>query len=335
MLGERKLGAAIQVGNRLRDAAFEFRFLNQERRWNWGAVSELEPGLRRYRRNEAIEHDGQPALLKESDYLQRMQLRLAGLVAYPFNRALRVEFSGGVRHAMYHRELRSQISSIATGRVLATETVSSSGGVPTTVAEVGAALVRDTTVFGPTGPILGSRYRFEIIPAIGDLAYTRVVADYRRYVMPVRPYSIALRVLHSARYGPDGDDPRLLTSFLGSNYFVRGHRLDLRHCPPDPTRVCGDDLLGSRVLVSNVEVRFPIWGMFSRQLEYGPLPADAFVFADGGMVWSGARRATGISSLGGGIRLNAGGLPFEMVAIRALDGPSPGWQFDFGFRIGF
>jgi hypothetical protein len=154
--------------------------------------------------------------------------------------------------------------------------------------------------------------------------------------MPVRPYSIAMRVMHSARYGRDGDDPRLISSFLGSHDFVRGHRLDLRACPPDPTRVCGDELLGSRLLVSNVEVRFPIWGMFSREIDYGPLPADAFLFADGGLVWSGVRpRATGISSLGGGVRLNAGGLPFEVSAIRALDGPRPGWQWDFGFRVGF
>jgi dipeptidyl aminopeptidase/acylaminoacyl peptidase len=343
MLGERRLGAALQIGNRLRDAAFEFRFLNQERRWNWGAVGELEPGFSRYRRSGAIEHEGEPALLKQSDYLQRTQLRVAGLVAYPFSRGLRLELIGGVRHAMYHREVRSQISSAATGRVLATDRISSSGGEPTTVAEVGAALVHDTTVFGLTGPLLGSRYRFEISPAIGDLAYTRVVADYRKYLMPVRPYSIAVRALHWGRYGPDGDDPRLISSFLGSNYFVRGHRLDLRYCPPDPTRVCGDDLLGSRVLVGNVEIRVPLWGMFSRQLDYGRVPADVFFFVDGGLVWSGqrpadtalTRRATGISSIGAGIRLNAGGLPFEVAVIRALDGPRPGWQSDFGFRVGF
>jgi Tol biopolymer transport system component len=343
MLGERRLGAAVQIGNRLRDAAFEFRFLNQERRWNWGMVAELEPGLRRYRRNGAIEYDGQSALLKQAEYLQRTQLRTAALVAYPFNRGLRLELTGGVRHAMYRRELRSQISSAATGRVLATDEVALSGGAPTTVAEVGAALVHDTTVFGATGPLLGSRYRFEIAPAIGELSYTRLVADYRRYLMPVRPYSVAVRVLHSARYGPDGDDPRLMSSFLGSNYFVRGHRLDLRQCPPDATRVCGDELLGSRLLVANVEIRVPVWGIFSRRLDYGRLPADAFVFADGGLVWSGRRpldsgrvsRATGISSIGAGIRLNAGGLPFEFASTRALDGPRPGWQWDFGFRVGF
>jgi Tol biopolymer transport system component len=336
MLGERRVGAAAQIGNRLRDAAFEFRFLNQERRWNWGAVAELEPGLRRYRRNEAVEHGGEAALLKQSDYLERMQLRTAALLAYPFNRGLRVEFSGGLRHASYHREVRSQISSTATGRILATDRVTASGGEPTTVAELGAAIVHDTTVFGLTGPLLGSRYRLEVVPAIGELSYTRVVADYRRYLMPVRPYSLAARVLHSGRYGADADDPRLMSAFLGSNYLVRGHRLDMRHCPPDPARVCGDELLGSRMLVGNLEVRVPLWGIVSRQLDYGRVPADAFVFADGGLVWSGrGTRAHGISSIGAGVRVNAGGLPFEVAAIRALDGPRRGWQSDFGFRVGF
>jgi Tol biopolymer transport system component len=346
MLGERRLGAALQIGNHLRDSAFEFRFLNQERRWNWGAIGELAPGLRRYRRFGDVEYDGQPALLKQTDYLQRMQMRMAGLVAYPFNRGLRLELTAGVRHAMYHRELRSQIASATTGKVLSTDRVTSSGGDPTTVAEVGAALVHDTTAFGLTGPLVGSRYRLEITPAVGDLSYVRVLSDYRRYMMPVKPYSLAVRVLHSARYGPDGDDTRLMSSFLGSASLVRGHRLDLRECPPDLARVCGEELLGSRLLVSNVEIRFPLWGMLSRQLEYGWLPADGFLFADGGLVWSGTQLAgagvaahgkgfTGISSIGGGIRLNAGGLPFEIAAIRSLDGPRPEWQTDFGFRVGF
>lgn len=42
-----------------------------------------------------------------------------------------------------------------------------------------------------------------------------------------------------------------------------------------------------------------------------------------------------ISSVGAGIRVSAGGLPFELMAVRALDGPAPGWTFDYGFRVGF
>ena len=46
-------------------------------------------------------------------------------------------------------------------------------------------------------------------------------------------------------------------------------------------------------------------------------------------------RRSGISSIGLGVRLNAGGLLFEVAAVRALDGPAPRWLFDFGFRVGF
>jgi len=362
MLGERRLATAVQIGNRMRDAAFEVRFLNREHRWNWGVIAELEPALRRYRLTQEIDHEGQPALMKQADYLQRVQLRTAGLLAYPFNRGLRVEFTGGVRYAVYHRDVRSQVSSVATGRILDEVRVESSGGVPTTVAEVGTALVGDTAVFGPTGPLIGSRYRFEVSPAVGDLTYTRVLADYRRYLMPVRPYTVAMRLLHSGRYGRDADDPRLLPSFLGSRYFIRGHTWDARRCQPDPQRICGDELLGNRLLVGNLELRIPVWGMLLRQLEYGPLPVDAFVFADAGVVWSrsaerglrGPREAgrgigapsfvnhaiaitrrSVISSIGMGVRMNGGGLPFEIAAVRALDGPRPGWSFDFGFRTGF
>ena len=357
MLGERQFGAAVQIGNRLQDAAFEARFLNREHRWNWGALAELEPALRRYRRSETVVHGGEDAILKEADYLQRMQLRAAGLLAYPFSRGLRIEFTGGVRHAAYHRELRSQVVSELSGRVLDAGRVETSGGSPTTVGEVAAALVGDTSVFGPTAPILGSRYRFEIAPAIGSLSYTRVLADYRQYLMPVRPYTVAMRVLHAGRYGRDGDDPRLLSTFLGSRYFVRGHHLDSRHCRPTIERGCDDELRGNQILVGNLELRFPVAGVLSRQIDYRLLPADAFIFADAGVVWSGARSTASsgivgldplmpvridgagyrrvISSIGAGVRLNAGGLPVEFAVLRAMDGPAPGWTYDLGFRVGF
>lgn len=334
MLGERRLGAAVQIGNHLRDAALTVRYVNQERRWNWGVIGDLHPTVVRYSRWETIEHDGQSAFLKQADYFQRMQVRAAGVLAYPFSRGMRVEFTGGVRHSSYSRDRRSQISAIETGKVLTKDQVKSSGGAPTTVGEVSAALVHDTTVFGPSGPILGTRYRFEVTPAAGQLSYTGVLADLRHYMMPIRPYTIGVRIMHSGRYGADGSDPRLLSNFLGSTYFVRGHRDDYRYCRPEQGRVCGDELLGHQLSVANLEVRVPIWGIRSRQIQYGPFPADAFVFADAGMIRSDERR-TAISSFGAGLRFNALGFPLEFAATRALDGPKPRWQFDFGFRVGF
>ncbi len=336
MLGTRTLGAAVQVSTHLRDTAFALRFLNQERRWSWGAVAELEPGGARYLTTHAVDHDGETALVRRTGSFRRVQMRAAAIVAYPFSRGLRFEFRAGAGHAAYRRDDRTSLASAATGEVLDRDPIESSGSASTTtVAEVGGALVHDTTVLGPTGPLVGSRYRLEVAPAVGQLSYTTVIADVRRYLMPVRPFTLALRAMHAGRYGGDGSDPRLMPSYLGSSYFVRGYHQDLRYCRPEATRTCGDELLGNRMLVGNVEVRFPVWGLLSRQLEYGMFPLDAFVFADGGMISAPAGPRTGISSIGGGLRANASGFPLEVAAVRALDGPRPRWQFDLGFRVGF
>lgn len=335
MLGERKFGAGVQLGNRLRDAVFELRFVNQERRWTRGAVVEIEPGLARFRTSSATERNGDGTFVRRADYFQRMQVRATGFVAYPFSSGLRVEMFAGARHAQYRRGRRSSIWAPGAGRIAVNEDVAMYAGAPTTVAEAGAALVRDTSVSGPNGPLAGSRYRLEIAPAVGELSYTSLIADLRRYLMPVRPFTVAMRVMHSGRYGAGGSDQRLIPHFLASSAYVRGHGDDVQYCRPEAQRMCGDELFGNRMVVGNLELRFPLLGVLSRQIGYGPVPIDGFVFADGGVVSSRQGGRTMISSIGAGLRLNVRGLPLEVGAVRAIDGPRPRWQFDLGLRAGF
>lgn len=343
LLGERKLAASVQIGSRLRDLAIGVRYLNRERRWNWGAVAEIEPSLSRLPRQQLIEVDGEQALSSETHYYTRMQARVAGLLAYPLNRSQRFEFTAGVRHARYREDIRSLVRAIPTGRVLSESEIERSGGDPATVADISAAFVGDTSVYGPTGPILGRRYRFEVSPTIGGLSLTRVLADYRQYLMPVRPFTIAARLMHLGQYGADADDPRLLPTFVGSRYFVRGYGWGSIKCHWDETGTCTgfEELLGTRVAVANLELRAPLVGLLSGELRYGPIPTEIFAFADAGMTWYRPRSVAGeggrrlVRSVGAGVRLNAAGLPFEVSAIRALDAPARGWSFDISFRPGF
>ena len=91
------------------------------------------------------------------------------------------------------------------------------------VADAGIALIGDTAIFGATAPIVGSRYRFQLTGNAGGLTYTSVLADYRRYVMPVRPYTLAVRLVHLGRYGEDAGDFRLRDSYVGSSTLVPGY----------------------------------------------------------------------------------------------------------------
>jgi Tol biopolymer transport system component len=341
VLGERKLAMFAQVGNRLRDFALGLRFVNRERRWNWGAVAEVQPSVRRLPRTHT--DLSAAAVTRETHYFERTQLRFAGIVAYPLDQARRFEVEAGARHTIYRRSVSATVRSLRDGSLLDRSTAEVFGGMPATVGEVTAAYVRDTAIVGPTSPILGVRSRFEVTSTFGDLSATRVLLDHRRYMMPVRPYTLAARLVHLGQYGPDAADVRLLPTFLGSRQFLRGYGWNSLRCQPNTSGECGafEELLGSRLLVANLELRAPLTGVRSRDLRYGPVPLEGFVFADSGLVWArsadfaarGGRRL--VSSIGAGVRVNAFGFPLEFSAVRATDFPSRGWSFDFSFRPGF
>jgi len=344
VLGDRKLGMAVQFGNHLRDLGLGVQYLNRQRRWNWGAVGEFQPSIRVLPHQQLLQHDGQNAISLEAHYFEQMQLRVGGLVAYPLNQAQRLEFSGGVRRITYRQTVQSAVRSLENGRLLDQSTITGFGGAPANIGEVSAAFVGDTALFGATSPIVGSRYRFEIASALGNLSFVRVLLDHRQYFMPVKPYTIATRIVHLGQYGADADDPRLQPAFLGSRQFVHGYGWTSLRCRPTVEEDCNalEKLLGNRLLAGNLEVRFPVMGVLSREIRYGPVPIDGFLFTDAGLVWSrapvqntsiGGRSLVG--SVGAGLRVNALGLPLEFAAVRALRAPAQGWSFDFSLRTGF
>jgi outer membrane protein assembly factor BamA len=215
--------------------------------------------------------------------------------------------------------------------------------------QTSGALVHDSALIGPTGPILGQRYRFEVAPVWGELSFATAVADYRRYVMPARPFTVALRVRHVGRYGGDGGDSRLLPLIYHLRDTARGY--DTRTVTSQACRDNGDSacsplelLRTSRVLTTSAELRFPILGAIRGNVSYGPLPVEGFLFTDNAWLWRHGRagdRATAdrwtsllLRSVGGGVRLSANGLVFELAGARALD-VARGWRFAVNFGPGF
>jgi outer membrane protein assembly factor BamA len=305
--------------------------------------ADLQPSLRRLPRRRVSEEDGQPAVTRETIYFDRSQFRLAGTVAYPLNRSQRIEFDAGVRHTRYRQSVVSTVRSLDTGRLIERDTVHGEQGAPATVGEFSAAFVNDTATFGPAGPIVGGRARLEVAGTAGELSVARLLVDYRRYLMPVKPYTIATRLLHMGHYGRDAGDPRLLPAFLGSRQFVRGYSWSALRCPREEQGECAsyENLLGSRLIVGNLELRFPVMGILSRDIRYGLVPLEGFVFADTGLVWSRSPAFTAatserqwVGSVGAGVRL-AAFFPLEISVVRAVSSPAHGWSFDVGFRTGF
>lgn len=346
MLGDHTVAAQVQVNGGFRDIGGQIGYVNRSSRWLWGAVLEQIPYVSGFAAEAVQTIDGEPALVRQIERFRQTDRQLSGLLAYPFSRAARVEFSAGMRQIAFDREVDVIAASLATGRILRDEQRDLAGPDSLTLGQSSVALVYDASVFGLMSPLTGRRARFEVSPTFGSLNFSEVLADYREYWMPARPFTLAVRGLHFGRYGADAQDPRLSPLFLGYSNLVRGYEFDsfsAADCTPSAQGGCSEieRLIGSRLAVGNVELRFPLVGAFNGEIDYGGLPIEGLVFADAGIAWSGGDpRLSGVdrrvvSSAGVGLRAALGFVIVEVDAVRPFDRPGKGWVFQFGFRPGF
>jgi hypothetical protein len=357
LLGNHILATAVQlnsgIGNNFsaKDTAAEVAYFDQSHRWQWGVLGGQVPYLSGSI-TSTVGFTPQAGTVQVDQTFIDRQTEQSGsmLVAYPFDRARRVEFQAGATRVSFDRRIETTISSLATGQILSDDVTQSTTLAPALkLANASAAFVYDTSAFGATSPISGQRYRLEASPTFGALTFTNLLVDYRRYLMPAPFYTIAARLIHDGRYGSGGEDQRLFPMYLGYPALVRGYDINTfgpSDCVPSVVSQCPafDRLLGSRMLVGNLEFRFPLlrpFGATSRM--YGPIPIEVALFADGGIAWSrgetpklfgGSRE--GVSSAGLALRANLFGYAVgELDFSRPFQRPGNGWVVQFNLTPGF
>lgn len=328
MLGEQQLDTAVQIGKRLSDLAFEAAYINRRSRWNWGLVGAQVPSMVGVSDVESVgvSPAGDRTIVRDTSTLQQTHRQIAGILTYPFSRALRMEFTGGVDSVRFDRQTTERTYSAVDGTKMSETYSSAPATSPATLFETSAAIVYDSAVNGATGPILGQRYRFSIAPSIGGIHATTAIADFRRYFMPIRPVTVAFRIENVGRFGSGSNDPRLLPLVWTLRDLVRGFPVE-------------DALLRtSQYQVANIEARTPLVGLLGRGFQYGALPIDVVAFADAGR-FSGSRpflpSAIALASVGAGVRVNAAGFVFEFDAVHPIAGPARGWRLGVNFQPGF
>ena len=354
MLGDHLLATAVQVDSGLidsfsvKDITFEAGYYNLKRRWNWGVLGGQIPYLYgTVEREVAVSDAGEPVVVDRQIVYRQTQRSASVAVSYPFNRAQRVEFHGGLAQTTFE-QFSSAFAYLPESGLIVPQADDDRRPLPSlTLATSAVALVFDSAIFGPTGPIHGQRYRFEMAPALGSINFVGVLADFRKYFMPVPFYTIAARVLHYGRYGDGSDDARLYPVYINDPSLVRGYEgLEIT---PGCTSIGGDlcpangRFVGSRMLVGNLELRFPLLRPLGMsQNMYGPTPVELAVFADSGIAWTrgetprflGGSRS-GISSAGVALRLGLGVAVAEFNITRPFQGVEDRWVLGFNFLPGW
>jgi Tol biopolymer transport system component len=348
LLNDHMLGATVQSTSRIEETGAQAVYLNRKSRWNWGVVLEHLPYVTGGYAQGLAEVDGQQAFVEQVTRVIQLNSGASAIAQYPFSKVQRAEFSLGARRIGFDAEVETNFFSPITGQLFEQQTTELDRPDAINLGEMTAALVYDSSIFGATSPLVGRRYRFEYSQMAGSLTYGGLLADYRRYFMPVRPFTFAVRGLHYGRYGDGAEDPRLTPLFIGYQGLVRGYdfgSFNANECNSVDLNTCEafDRLNGSRVAVASAELRFPLLGLFSRKSFYGPFPIEMALFADAGMAWTSDTKPSfaggerdWVRSAGVALRVNVLGYAVaEIDYVRPLDRSRRGWLWQFGLTPGF
>jgi Tol biopolymer transport system component len=355
LLGYHNVMTAFQTstvgdaGNFLRNVSAIGAYQNQKSRWTWGFLGGQVPFLSGAYGATRGNVGGEPAIIENSTTYWQINRQAAGILAYPFNRAQRIEFSSGYQNTSFAGEQRLQAFSALTGQFLGEQVEDLDAPESLHMGTGNAALVFDTSLFGGTSPVAGQRYRLEGGVAAGTLDYTTVLVDYRRYLRIARPLTLAGRFLHFGRHGGGAGDRRLQDLFIGYPALIRGYdpnSFTIEDCGStvQTTGTCPafDQLLGSRMAVANLELRIPILGFLGVIPSRGFPPVEIAPFFDAG-VWTSAEKAwfldgprNPVTSYGASLRFNILGFAIGQLSyVRPNDRPRQNWMWQFSLLPGF
>ncbi len=344
MLGYHNLFTMAQVSSRVEDSALLVGYQNTRRRLNWGASLQRIPYVYADYYRGPDEEFGSGYWATIEDILRVINYQGSVFAYYPFSQVKRFEMTAGYRFVDYQRERRKLVYYYNLFIDEYRQELSAPDSMHFGYAS--AALVYDSSFFGATAPILGQSYRIEATPYLGTVDFYTFLADYRRYVMPARPFTLAFRFLHYGRYGKNAEDRRFYPLFMGYEMLLRGYNF----YPSSLDEIdVYNQLFGSKMLLANVELRFPLFGVLGLGRGfYGILPVDFIAFYDAGIAWGyeegdkemkpfflgGDRKP--LTSAGVGLRMNMFGyLILGFNVVRPFDRPNKDWVFQFTIMPGF
>jgi len=345
MLGYHTLMTMAQTGNRLMDTDVVLAYQNSRHRVNWGAVAQRISYPYPFYSISMGEVFGEPAYIEQENIYRQINYDFSGFGFYPLSQVQRLEFSGGYRLLDFNWTVYTRAYSLIDNVLLLNEKNTLPTGKSLSFGYVSGAYIYDSTIFGATSPLLGRSDAIQFSPSVGSLTYFSVLADFRRYFVPVKPFTLAFRAMHYGRWGKSSEDSRMWPMYIGYWDLVRGYESFNYGSQDELNEFDINRLYGSRMIIANAEIRFPLFRLLGiGKGYYGPFPIEAFGFYDMGLAWDSVNKASFLSggtrkpvtSAGFGLRTNLFGyLIIGVNYVYPFQRPTKGWHFQLSISPGF
>jgi len=290
MVGDNQIFAALALNGEIYDFGGQVAYLNQKNKIRWGAAVSHIPNYFGYASLSAdtLTINGEPYLVNKIslDYIRMFEDKMELFAYYPLSQTRRFELSTSLgwysfRYDRYNTYYDYYGQAIGSDR----EKLDAPDGFSLHTME--AAYVLDNSRFGTTGPIEGTRYRLSLGKYFGGTDHFTSLIDYRKYFY-LRPYTLAFRMYNYGRWGEDADNRLLSPIYIAYPWLIRGYEnSSTKLTSPDAARIGIDNFFGSKIAVSNIELRIPFTGPDRISIIKSKMFfTDLNFFIDGGIAWN-------------------------------------------------
>ncbi|TAJ09742.1 hypothetical protein DMA11_19625 [Marinilabiliaceae bacterium JC017] len=286
ILGHHMLYTGLSINGEIYDFGGQVAYINQKRRIKYGVSLSHIP----YRTGSyAFLNDTLPngVVEKKLEYTFRrtFEEKLGVFTFFPLNKTHRIELGAAYAYYTYRIEKITGLNSFSQIYAGNKEKLPSPPGFGVGILD--AAYVIDNAKMGLASPVEGKRLRVQVEHYLQGLNMQTLLVDYRKYFF-LRPYSLAFRLYHYGRYGKGSDSDRLTSLFLGYPWFVRGYELGdfYGEETEDGKTISMNQLVGSRMIVTNMEWRIPFTG--PKEIAWvgsKMLFSELALFFDAGISW--------------------------------------------------
>jgi Tol biopolymer transport system component len=263
MLGDHNLVFSGYINGQVGESMILAEYVNRVRRLNW-ATSIGQTPYYNLLPSQIIYDSPAPGTQTYVENVRRLIFRDAQIQGiYPLSRFQRLEGSMRLANVDDAIQQTSYVYDPITGAALANPVRRVIGLENVFFIAPTLALVYDNTIDGYVGPAYGTRYRLGVTPTVGGWNFTTLNADYRRYILLKRPLTLAFRAQY---FGQIGQDASLFQVFIGNTAIVRGNtpgsyqRDECSYARNYTAGICVplNDLIGTQMGITSVELRFPI-----------------------------------------------------------------------------
>jgi hypothetical protein len=287
ILGQNMMYTALSINGEIYDFGGQVAYINQRKRVKVGvSLSHIPYRYGSYTYDTEINEDGTTKQSLSYVFRRTFEDKTSLFTFIPINKTKRFEI--GASYAIYNYRIEKIKNLNSYSQLYSSEKVRmpAPSGFGTGILD--AAYVIDNAKMGLASPVEGKRLRIQVEHYLHKLKMQTLLIDFRKYFF-VKPYSLAFRIYHYGRYGLDSDSERMTELFLGSPWYVRGYDTGGFYGDEsiDGNTISMNQLIGSRLLVSNLEWRIPFTGPRElAMLSSGFLFSELALFVDGGVSWN-------------------------------------------------